>query len=208
METREKGVGLGLLSRRQFLKGAGGSAAAAAAYQAGLLRWRTAEAAEVVLPGQGPKSVVTMTVNGLTYKLAVENRETLAETIREQLLLTGTKRGCNRSECGACSVIVDGRLAYSCSMLTVQANGKSVTTIEGIASGGELHPIQQAFIDNDALQCGYCTPGQVLAVKDLLDKNPNPTNEQVLVGLSGNMCRCGSYANIVKAALDAAKRIG
>lgn len=208
METKERGAGIGLLNRRQFLKGAGGSAAAAAAYQAGLLRWRTAEAAEAVLPGQGPKSVVTMTVNGLTYKMTVENRETLAEVLREQLMLTGTKVSCDRSECGACTVIMDGRTVYACSMLAVQANGKSVTTIEGIASGGTLHPVQQAFIDNDALQCGYCTPGQVIAVKDLLDKNPNPTKDEVLLGLSGNMCRCCAYPNIVNAALDAAKRIG
>lgn len=201
METREKEVVKVQLTRRQFLKGAGSSAAAAAAYQAGLLRWRTAEAAEAVLPGEGPKSVVTLTVNGLTYRMTVENRETLAEVLRERLMLTGTKVSCNHGECGACTVIMDGRTVYACSMLAVQANGKSVTTIEGLASGGKLHPVQQAFIDNDALQCGYCTPGQVLAAVDLLEKNPNPTKDEVLVGMSGNMCRCGAYGFIVKAVL-------
>ncbi|NIR02739.1 MAG: 2Fe-2S iron-sulfur cluster binding domain-containing protein, partial [Gemmatimonadales bacterium] len=137
----------------------------------------------------------------------VENRETLAEALRERLMLTGTKVSCNHGECGACTVIADGDTAYACSMLAVQANGKSITTIEGIG-GGQLHPVQQAFIDNDALQCGYCTPGQVIAAKDLLDKNPSPTKDEVLLGLSGNMCRCGSYRNIVNAVLDAAKRIG
>ena len=131
---------------------------------------------------------------------------TLAQTLRETLGLTGTKLGCNNGECGACTVIMNGKPILSCSTLTIECDGKEITTIEGLGDPilGKLHPLQQAFIDNDGLQCGFCTPGMIMQAKSLLDKTPNPTEQQVKEGLSGNLCRCGSYKKIVESVLAAA----
>ena len=154
------------------------------------------------------KQVITLTVNGQPRELAVEPHWTLLETVREQLGLTGSKEGCGTGDCGACSMIVDGRLITSCLMLAPEADGSEVQTIEGLARNGELHPVQQAFIDSGGVQCGFCTPGMILASKALLERNPRPSLEDVRLGLAGNLCRCTGYAKIYEAVLAAAERIG
>jgi len=138
-------------------------------------------------------------------EVEVAAHQTLAEVLREQLDLTGTKIGCNRAECGSCTVLLDGQPVYSCTLLAVEAVGRSITTIEGLEVDGKLHPVQEAFIANDALQCGYCTSGMILCVKALLDVNHDPTEEDVKRAIAGNHCRCGSQPNVVEAALTAAK---
>ena len=147
---------------------------------------------------------ITVTVNGTTHTSDVEPRTLLVHYVRDVLDLTGTNIGCDTSSCGACSVHLDGEAVKSCTVLAVQADGRSVTTIEGMATDGQLHPMQQAFMENHALQCGYCTPGMVMAASSLLKENPHPTEAEVRVGLEGNLCRCTGYHNIVKAVLAAA----
>jgi len=156
-----------------------------------------------------PKSreFIALTVNGKRVKIEVDSRMTLAELLREELRLTGTKVGCNRAECGSCTVILDGNPVYSCTILAVEAIGRKVQTIEGLGQDKKLHPLQEAFIEHDALQCGYCTPGMIMATKTLLDKNPHPTEDDVKRAISGNTCRCGAYANIIKATLAASQKI-
>jgi len=141
---------------------------------------------------------VELTVNGERRTLEVEPNMTLLEALRDELQLTGTKRGCDIGACGACTVIVDGKAVKSCTLLAVQADGSEVTTIEGLAQDGQLHPIQQAFWDNHGLQCGFCTPGMIMTALEILDKNPKATEQQVRHGLEGNICRCTGYENIVK----------
>ena len=153
------------------------------------------------------KKQVTLIVNGKPFDRVVESRLTLAEFLREELGLTGTKVGCNRGECGSCTVILNGRPVYSCSVLAVEAAGGEVLTIEGLATGGKLHPIQEAFITHDGLQCGYCTPGMIMSVKALLDRNPRPDEAEIRNAIDGNFCRCGSYPNIISATLDVAERL-
>ena len=148
---------------------------------------------------------VSITVNGKKYEHDVEPRTLLVQYVRETLGLTGTNIGCDTSSCGACSLHVDGEAVKSCTMLAVQADGTEVTTIEGLAKGDELHPMQKAFMENHGLQCGYCTPGMVMASISLLKENPDPTEEEVRIGLEGNLCRCTGYHNIVKSVLAAAK---
>jgi carbon-monoxide dehydrogenase small subunit len=148
---------------------------------------------------------VSITVNGTTHENDVEPRTLLVQYVRETLGLTGTNIGCDTSSCGACSLHVDGESVKSCTMLAVQADGCSVTTIEGLAQNGEMHPMQKAFMENHGLQCGYCTPGMVMASISLLKENPNPTEEEVRIGLEGNLCRCTGYHNIVKSVLAAAE---
>ena len=147
---------------------------------------------------------VTITVNGTTHESDVEPRTLLVQYVRENLGLTGTNIGCDTSSCGACSLHLDGESVKSCTILAVQADGGSVTTIEGLAQGDVMHPMQKAFMDNHGLQCGYCTPGMVMAAIGLLNENPNPTEEQVRIGLEGNLCRCTGYHNIVKSVLACA----
>jgi carbon-monoxide dehydrogenase small subunit len=147
---------------------------------------------------------VSITVNGAATSGEVEARTLLVHYIREHLGLTGTNVGCDTSSCGACTVHLDGEAAKSCTILAAQADGGSVTTIEGLAKGGEMHPMQKAFMENHGLQCGYCTPGMVMAAIGLLNENPKPTEEEVRVGLEGNLCRCTGYHNIVKSVLAAA----
>ena len=149
---------------------------------------------------------ISVEVNGTTYSDDVEPRLLLVHFLRENCKLTGTNVGCDTSSCGACTVHLDGEAVKSCTVLAVQADGQEVTTIEGLATGGELHPMQQAFHENHALQCGYCTPGMVMAAVSLLDEVPNPTEQQVREGLEGNLCRCTGYHNIVKAVLAAADK--
>lgn len=147
---------------------------------------------------------VTITVNGTTHESDVEPRTLLVQYVRETLGLTGTNIGCDTSSCGACSLHVDGESAKSCTLLAVQVDGCQVTTIEGLAKDGVMHPMQQAFMDNHGLQCGFCTPGMVMASISLLNENPNPSEEQVRIGLEGNLCRCTGYHNIVQSVLAAA----
>ena len=150
------------------------------------------------------KHHVATTVNGDAVEFLCETEETLLDCLRDELELTGTKEGCSTGDCGACSVMVDGRLVCSCLVLGVEANGKSIDTIEGMAKGDELHPLQRKFIEHAALQCGICTPGFLVASKALLEKNPNPTETELRYWLAGNLCRCTGYDKIVRAVLDAA----
>jgi carbon-monoxide dehydrogenase small subunit len=150
---------------------------------------------------------IALTVNGSRHEADVEPRQLLAYFLRNELGLTGTNVGCDTSSCGACTVLVDGESIKSCTVFAVQADGSEVTTVEGIADGGELHPVQQAFHKAHALQCGYCTPGFVMATISLLQENPNPSEEEIRLGLEGNLCRCTGYHNIVRA-VQAAARAG
>ena len=154
------------------------------------------------------KQVINLAVNGHPYEVAVEPHWTLLEAVREQLGLTGSKEGCGTGDCGACSMIVDGRLITSCLMLAPEADGAEVTTIEGLAPNGDLHPVQQAFIDTGGVQCGFCTPGMIMAAKALLDRNHHPTLQEVREGLAGNLCRCTGYTKIYEAVMSAAQRTG
>lgn len=147
---------------------------------------------------------VTMTVNGVERSGDVEPRTLLVHFLREDLALTGTNIGCDTSSCGACTVHLDGESVKSCTVLAVQADGQSITTIEGLADGDTLHPMQRAFQENHGLQCGYCTPGMVMAAVSLLEENPDPTEQEVRLGLEGNLCRCTGYHNIVKSVLACA----
>jgi aerobic carbon-monoxide dehydrogenase small subunit len=149
---------------------------------------------------------ISLTVNGVRRDVELDDpRVTLLDLLRERLHLTGTKKGCDRGQCGACTILVDGKAVKSCTMFAVQAEGKKLTTIEGMARDGELHPIQQAFWDEHGLQCGYCTPGFIMAAAYLLETNPNPSEDEIRKGLEGNLCRCTGYVNIVKAVQTAAK---
>jgi len=152
------------------------------------------------------KHIVQMTVNDEPRELAVEPWWTLLDVLRDQLELTGAKKGCNRGDCGACTVLLDGKPIVSCTMLAVQAHGRRVTTIEGLMREGAPHPLQQAFVDVGAVQCGFCTPGMVLAAKALLDENPNPTEDDVREAIAGNLCRCTGYAKIVAAVMSVGQR--
>jgi aerobic-type carbon monoxide dehydrogenase small subunit (CoxS/CutS family) len=153
------------------------------------------------------KKTITLNVNGKEVSGPVDPRMTLAEFLREELDLTGTKVGCNRGECGSCTVILDGAAVYSCSILAVEASGRKVLTIEGLAEGERLHPLQEAFVDQDALQCGYCTPGMVMSLKALLDRIPHPEEGEIRRAIDGNLCRCGCYPNIIQAVLNASEKI-
>ena len=146
-----------------------------------------------------------LTVNGRARELAAEPFESLATTLRDRLHLTGTKVACERGECGSCTVLLDGEPVYSCLALTAACSGRSVTTVEGLAAPGELHPVQQAFIDLDAVQCGFCTPGQVMAAVALLSTNAAPSDAEIARGMSGNLCRCGTYPKIMEAVRRAAR---
>ena len=153
------------------------------------------------------KTLVSLTVNGKAYDVAVDPRELLIHTLREKLRLTGSHIGCETSHCGACTVDLDGKSVKSCTLLTVQANGAEVLTVEGLANDGELHPVQEGFVEKHGLQCGFCTPGMMIRAYRLLEENPNPTEEEIRAGLSGNLCRCTGYQNIVSAVQYAAEKV-
>jgi xanthine dehydrogenase YagT iron-sulfur-binding subunit len=195
-------------TRRDFLKGFGSGAIGAAVVPKILAQ----ESASIeTKKGKIPvysKKQVTFTVNGERYTLVVEPRETLLDILRERLILTGTKKICNQGECGGCTVLLDGKPVYSCLYLAIRADGKSVQTIEGLAEGKNLHPIQEAFIDEDGYQCGFCTPGFMMASAGFLATTKNPNLEEIKSALSGNICRCGNYGNIYKAVSAAAKKMG
>jgi xanthine dehydrogenase YagT iron-sulfur-binding subunit len=190
------------VSRRDFLKISGLSAATVP-----MVGTRLVEAAGVPVRMYGPgKTPVELTVNGKKHSLQLEPRVTLLDALRDNLEITGAKRVCDRGDCGACTVILDGKTVYSCSVLAIDAQGKEITTVESFMQGEDLHPVQQAFMDNDGLQCGFCTPGFVVASKALLDQHPNPTPEQIRRGLSGNFCRCGTYQGIRHAIAQVAQK--
>lgn len=193
-----------LVSRRAFLRG---GALTTAAFSSGLAPLRSAEASEgpEVIDRDPRRSTVELRVNGVPYRVDVANRTTLLQLLREELKLTGTKMGCDRAQCGACTVILNGRTAYSCTTLALEASGAEVLTIEGLAAGDALHPIQEAFIEHSGFQCGFCTPGQILSTKALLDRLPNPTEEQVRQALAGNLCRCAAYKRILESVMAAAR---
>jgi xanthine dehydrogenase YagT iron-sulfur-binding subunit len=189
-------------SRRGFLQGVG---VTSGVLTTGVLETEAeAQSAKVVGPGEVP---ITLQINGKPYKTSVEPRTTLLDTLRHRLDITAAKRVCDRGTCGACTVSVDGKAMYSCTVLAIDAQGRQIQTLEGLSQNGKPHPVSKAFVANDAQQCGYCTPGFVMAAKTFLDHNPNPTYEQVKTGLGGNLCRCGTYMGIRKAVLDAAKEM-
>jgi len=190
-------------SRRGFMRGVGISGGAIGT---GILEQEApaAETGQSVGPGAVP---VTLKINGKPHNLNLEPRVTLLDTLRHHLDLTGAKRVCDRATCGACTVMVDGKVVYSCTVLAIDAQGKDIQTIEGISSTGSLHPVSAAFVKHDAQQCGYCTPGFIMAAKGFLDKHPNPTAEQCERGLSGNLCRCGTYVGMKKAVLEASRNM-
>jgi aerobic-type carbon monoxide dehydrogenase small subunit (CoxS/CutS family) len=156
---------------------------------------------------EGPRAVkrLAFRVNGEAAVLEIAARRTLAEVLREDLGLYGTKVGCNRAECGSCTVLLDGRAVFACTVLAVEVSGRAVTTVEGLARDGRLHPIQEAFIEHDAVQCGICIPGMLMALKALLDETLDPTEDQVNHAVAGNLCRCGTYPNTVTATVAAAR---
>jgi carbon-monoxide dehydrogenase small subunit len=151
---------------------------------------------------------IKLTVNGTLYELSVPPWETLVEVIRDDLGLTGTKEGCGLGECGACTVIMEGKAVNSCLVLATEADGKQITTIEGLADGDKLHPIQQAFVEHGGFQCGFCTPGMIMSAKALLDKNPTPSEEEIRKAIAGNLCRCTGYTKIIESIKAAAKNMG
>jgi carbon-monoxide dehydrogenase small subunit len=154
------------------------------------------------------KEIITLTVNGESYEALVKPNSTLLDVLRDQLELTGSKRGCDAGDCGSCTVIMDGRPVNACLVLALKAKGREVTTIEGLAEGTQLHPIQEAFVEYGAIQCGFCTPGMVLSAKALLDRNPKPTEEEIKSGIAGNLCRCTGYIKIVEAIQAASQKMG
>ena len=192
------------VSRRGFLGSVVPAAVGVAVATEALSAPAAAPAAGAEVPAAEP-SKLTLTVNGRTHKVLVEPRDTLLLVLREKLGLTGTKPGCERGECGACTVLIDGVPRYSCLTLALEAEGRQVTTVEGLMNGEELGPVQKAFVEEDAYQCGYCTPGQVMAAEGLLRATPDPTLDEVRHGMSGNLCRCGTYAHIFNAVGKAAR---
>lgn len=193
------------ISRRKFIKNLGGGVVGASV----AIHTLSAQTQKESKPPSKSDSAValTFTVNEKPVTLMVEPEATLAEVLRNDLELTGTKVVCNHGECGACTVLLDNRAVYSCHMLALDAQGKSVTTIEGLMDGEKLHPVQEAFVEHDGLQCGFCTPGQIMAVEAILIKNSKPGKEEIIEGMSGNLCRCAAYPNILKSAVAAAEKI-
>jgi aerobic-type carbon monoxide dehydrogenase small subunit (CoxS/CutS family) len=193
------------ISRRGFLKGVGGGLLGGVALDEGLIGAQVAAAA-------GPEPIkgfqsIQLRVNGASRQVSVEPRTTLLSALRDQLQLTGAKEVCDRGQCGACTVLLDGEAVLACMILALDARGREITTVEGLAQDGQLTPVQQAFAEQDALMCGFCTPGLVMASTALLQKNPDPTPEQIRQGVSGNLCRCGTYPKVFAAIQDAARKM-
>lgn len=193
----------GIVSRRTFIKGLGATAVSAVAAQTAAVaqELEKANAEKTIGPGPVP---VTLLVNGQTLQLQLEPRVTLLDALRNYSSLTGQKEGCDRAACGACTVLMDGLAIYSCQKLAIEAQGHKITTIEGLSENGNLSKVQQAFVQTDALQCGYCTPGFIMSVTALLNKNPHPTLAEARHACSGNLCRCGTHPHILQAVFQAA----
>ena len=187
------------ISRRRFLEGTGAALAASTAAPALAAQRPTLPPP----PSAAARTRIRLTINGVAQRIEVEDRWTLVEVLRDRVGLTGTKIGCDRGECGACTVLLDGRPVYSCSQLAVWADGRSVQTVEGLLRNGRLSPLQQAFVDHNAAQCGFCTSGQLMAATALLARNPRPSAPEVRAGMTGNLCRCSNYNAIVEAVLAA-----
>jgi xanthine dehydrogenase YagT iron-sulfur-binding subunit len=194
----------GGVSRRNFLKGT----SVALTIPLVAKSEKIVKAAGANVQVIGPDKVnITLNINGAAKTASVEPRVTLLDALRTDLDVTGAKRVCDRATCGACTVIMDGKAVYACTVLAIEAQGKKIQTVEGLEQNGKLHPVQQAFVDNDAQQCGFCTPGFVMACKSMLDKHPNPSPEQIEQGLGGNLCRCGTYVGIKAAVAQASRQM-
>jgi aerobic-type carbon monoxide dehydrogenase small subunit (CoxS/CutS family) len=191
-------------SRRDFLKGASVVASTGLMVAPEAAAAAPEHSSEILGPAAVP---ITLQVNGKPYSLSVEPRVTLLDALRNQLDLTGAKKVCDRGVCGACTVIMEGHPVYACNILAIEAEGRHIETIESLGTQGELHPVMAAFVNHDAQQCGFCTPGFVVACKAFLDKHPDPSREDVEHGLGGNLCRCGTYAGIREAVLEAAQTL-
>jgi xanthine dehydrogenase YagT iron-sulfur-binding subunit len=187
------------VTRRGFFTAVGAGAVGAAAIG------RAQAPGEAAIATAGEPAKVALRINGRAYRLLVEPRWTLLFVLRERLGLSGAKAGCERGECGTCTVLIDGVPRYACTTLAVEAEGHEITTLEGLMNGDKLGPVQQAFLEEDALQCGYCTPGQIMAAEGLLRANPRPTLDEIRTGMSGNLCRCGAYTHIFKAVQKASE---
>jgi aerobic-type carbon monoxide dehydrogenase small subunit (CoxS/CutS family) len=187
------------ISRREFVETTGAGLVVATSVPLIVQEASAQEAAPST-----PRTSIRLVVNGTEHRAEVEDRWTLVEVLRDHLGLTGTKIGCDRGECGACTVLLDGKPVYSCSQLAVWANGRTVQTVEGLARNEHLHPLQEAFIEHDGPQCGYCTSGQLMSAKALLDHNPHPTADEVRAAMTGNICRCSNYNRYVESVLAAA----
>ncbi len=201
-ELKEKKTKIGnslKVSRRGFLKGMGAGAIATTMTSLPI----PSVSQTVALPVGLKEAVIQLNVNDRVFRLKVKSNWTLLEVLRRELGLTGTKKSCDRGSCGACTVIVDDKAVYACSLLAISMEGKKILTIEGLADGQKLHPVQRAFSTHGGYQCGFCTSGQMMAAKALLDKNPNPTEKEVRAGLAGNICRCSAYPKIIESVLAA-----
>ena len=201
------------ISRRSFLKGVGTGAVAASVVPTVLVGAETA--AEAQMGDEITRAKIKLNINNKTHEVEVESRTTLLSVLRDgfdtngnHLDLTGAKQICDRGECGGCTVQVDGKAVYSCMTLALETQGKQITTVEGLANGDRLHPVQEAFVQHDALMCGFCTPGFVVAAKSLLDQNPSPSPDEIKEGLAGNICRCGTYPFIFEAVETASRKMG
>jgi xanthine dehydrogenase YagT iron-sulfur-binding subunit len=195
------------ISRREFLEGTGAVIAVASAGPAFKVKLPDVEpVAADATTSDVPTTAIRLMVNGTEHRVDVEDRWTLAELLRDHIGLTGTKIGCDRGECGACTVLMDGKPVYSCSNLAVWADGREIQTVEGLAHGEQLDPLQQAFVDYDGPQCGFCTSGQLMSAKGLLKRNPHPTQYEVQAAMTGNICRCSNYNHYVEAVLAASKK--
>jgi aerobic-type carbon monoxide dehydrogenase small subunit (CoxS/CutS family) len=194
------------VSRRDFIKGFGGGALGAAVAPKLLTGAPSVQTDSGEIPVFSKKQI-SMTVNGGPVSLEVRANETLLEVLRDRLNLTGAKKVCDRGECGGCTVLLDGKPVYACMFLAFRAHGSGITTIEGLASPDSLHPVQQAFIDKDGYQCGFCTPGFIMTSAAFLSTNPDPSRHEIQLALSGNLCRCGNYTKIFEAVEEAAKKV-
>jgi xanthine dehydrogenase YagT iron-sulfur-binding subunit len=207
-ERRRKKTGAsesGGVSRRDFLTTTGLGAVGLAAAGGAAPASAEGDPAAPEMIGSAESIPIKLRINGRTHSLLAEARWSLLYVLREELGLTGSKEGCHRGECGSCTVLIDDEPRYACTTLAIEAEGKEITTLEGLLEGEDLGAVQQAFVEKDAYQCGYCTPGQVMAVEGLLRANPNPSLDEIRTGVSGNLCRCGAYVNIFKAAGRAAE---
>ena len=191
------------VSRRDFLKGMGTSAIAATIATSPL---PSASQAEAALPSGVKEAVIQLNVNAKAYRMKVKSHWTLLDVLRKELGLTGAKKFCDRGSCGACTVIMEGKAVYACTRLAIEADNKKIVTIEGLSDGEKLHPIQEAFVKYDGFQCGFCTSGQIMSVKALLDVNPRPSVAEMKEALSGNICRCSAYPKILESAMAAAQK--